>query len=283
MKKLLCVFLFLCGCNIVPVHDLKEQDYAVKSITQLSDIDLNHLDSKTLIVFDVDGVLTLPNATTGMFTTYQKEYGDIIKDLQNTYPDYKNNYDLYCSIIFKGQEEMIIDPNLEKILNHLKKQGIKTIACSAWPSGPQGLIQSQAEHRYSVLKNLNIVFDWSFPDVIFKLKEEQGPRKKYQPVYYRGIICADGQDKGSSLLDFFQKIHFMPKKIIFIDDSLKKIDEVRQMCEKNNIHFVGYHYTRILPTNKRWKPDLVRFKLERLIREKKWFKNDEEALKAFKN
>ena len=279
-KFLFVIFILLCGCE----HSQKSIS-EIKSITELSQVNLESLDKQTLVVFDVDEVLTAPNASSGMFTTHRNEYGNLIKEFKASYPEYLSDYEMYSSIIFKHQQEVIIDKDALEILKNLRDRNIHTIACSTWPSGKQGLIKSMASHRYDVLKELTIKFDWSFSDDIFYLKKNHSQATKSQkinnPIYYKGIICTDGEDKGAALLLFFRHTKYRPKTIIFFDDSLKKIKDVQQMCKENNINFYGYHYTHRLDT--RWNEELVRFKIKTLIENKIWFKNDEDALKAFES
>jgi hypothetical protein len=280
-RKILFIIVFLLfGCEY-PQKNISE----IKNITALSQADFHSLDKQTLVVFDVDEVLTAPNASSGMFTTHRNEYGNLIKEFKKKYPKYASDYEMYSSIIFKSQQEVIIDKDTLSLLKNLKSKNIKTIACSTWPSGPQGVIPNMASHRYDVLRALKITFDWSFSNDVFYLNQKLYPKtnneKVKKPLYYKGVICTDGEDKGMSLLRFFRHKKYYPKTIIFFDDSLNKIKDVQQMCKENNINFYGYHYTNRLDTH--WNETLVRFKIKKLIEDKTWFKNDEQALKAFKD
>lgn len=176
-KILFVIFLLLCGCD-KPKENISE----IKNITKLSQADLSDLNKETLVVFDVDEVLIAPNASSGMFTTHRNEYGNLIKEFKNSYPKYASEYEMYSSIIFNSQEELIIDKDTLTILDNLRDRDIKTIACSTWPSGSQGLIKSMASHRYDVLKELKIKFDWSFPNDIFYLISEDSQKINNEKV-----------------------------------------------------------------------------------------------------
>ncbi|WP_164503865.1 DUF2608 domain-containing protein [Rickettsiales endosymbiont of Stachyamoeba lipophora] len=249
----------------------------LNKITSFLEVDYNILENDTLVVFDVDDVLTVPNATTGMYGEYKNKWGEIINEYKRKSPDFSKNLEYYLSILYSQQEEIILDPSIYKVLHSLKLKNIPTIACSSWKTGKFGIIENMAEHRYKVLKDLNIMFDWSYYNIKLNLLVD-GTDKK--PAFSKGVICTDGANKGGVLLAFFNQIKYKPKNLIFFDDSLKNMNDVKNMCEKNNINFIGYHYIKSIPSN--WNEKLVRFKIENLIKHNIWYKNDEIALFHFK-
>lgn len=267
-----CIFIYGCSVedNVV--------DSSIIEITSFSEADFSALDSETLIVFDIDGVLTIPNASTGMYLENREKWGNIINEYKVKHPHFSQNTDYYFSILYKHQEEMVLEPIIYDILRNLKNKNISTIACSTWPNGPMGSIQNMSAQRYTVLKDLGIKFDWSYLKIKLDLVSDLKDKK---PVFSNGIICTDGVRKGVALLSLFAQTKYYPKTIVFFDDHLEKIKDVQDMCHKNKIKFYGYHYKK--PISSKWNEDLVRFKIENLIQKETWFKNDEEALCHFKN
>jgi len=66
---------------------------------------------------------------------------------------------------------------------------------------------------------------------------------KMSPAEYcNGIIFTDNQHKGEVLLNFLEQIAHKPKRIIFVDDSLKHVESV-SIVEKEGIEYVGIRYS----------------------------------------
>ena len=61
-------------------------------------------------------------------------------------------------------------------------------------------------------------------------------------LYRKGILFANGANKGQVLDKFFKKIKFFPKSIVYFDDKLKYIKEVEKFCENYKIPYLGFRY-----------------------------------------
>jgi hypothetical protein len=65
-------------------------------------------------------------------------------------------------------------------------------------------------------------------------------------LYVQGILFVnDFNKKGDILMPFLSMIGKSPKKMVFIDDKRKNVDELEQTCSKYGIEYVGIHYTAI--------------------------------------
>jgi len=60
-----------------------------------------------------------------------------------------------------------------------------------------------------------------------------------------GIIFSGQNDKGELLVKFFQTIDYHPKKVIFIDDKLKYVEQVERAMAAANIPFIGIRYSHL--------------------------------------
>jgi hypothetical protein len=85
------------------------------------------------------------------------------------------------------------------------------------------------------LKSLG--FEGSFSSHDFAL---QGFKK--HPIFYKGVLSTDLEQKGPVIGAFLDKISFKPEKIVMIDDDGAYIRSVKEECFKRGIHFEGYIY-----------------------------------------
>ena len=115
--------------------------------------------------------------------------------------------------------------------------------------------------RYGQLKGVG--FEGSFPDTVFKIPEFQR-----NPVFFRGIIATDLEDKGKVLEVVLDKLGITPPEIVMFDDTLEHLQSVAKICREHKIPFEGYHYkgAKIKP----WNEKLIRFQAETLMHKKIW-------------
>lgn len=65
-------------------------------------------------------------------------------------------------------------------------------------------------------------------------------------LYSQGILfVGDYNAKGDILLPFFDRIEKHPKKVVFIDDKRKNVDELEKTLQEIGIEYLGVHYTAI--------------------------------------
>ena len=61
--------------------------------------------------------------------------------------------------------------------------------------------------------------------------------------FYKGVLSVEPyNNKGKKLLEFFEKINYTPKAVIFVDDELHYVEDVRQTMKERNISFIGFRY-----------------------------------------
>lgn len=64
-------------------------------------------------------------------------------------------------------------------------------------------------------------------------------------VFKQGIIFSHGSKKKASCLREYLKLQKkLPKTIVYVDDALSTVEEVKKVVEEFSLKFYGYHYTR---------------------------------------
>jgi hypothetical protein len=63
--------------------------------------------------------------------------------------------------------------------------------------------------------------------------------------YRNGLISCGQNNKGELLLKFFELIGYQPEKVIFIDDTLKYVEQVEHAMVDAGIPCIGIRYSRL--------------------------------------
>lgn len=63
-----------------------------------------------------------------------------------------------------------------------------------------------------------------------------------QAGFLSGILFCGGHDEGDVLEKFVQLTNLEIKKIVFVNDTYSRLEEVDKYCKKHKIDFIGLHY-----------------------------------------
>jgi hypothetical protein len=275
-KKISLLILFFCvffnSQNVFSVEtneraskSQKNQINFIKQISSFSEVDFDKiiLNKDTLVLFDVDHTLLKPiEIHDQYYLSSEKKCDEKMGEMRSLYADKIDQNFLVGSMMSKMKAE-IIEPDVVKKIEFLKKNQIPCIAITAIPSGfNAGLNDTWQNWRFSNLKNRGIEF--SFSDLAFVLNMK-GYRR---PIFFNGIILADNDSKGNVLKFFLEKINNLqslekkyiigdkkdedikkyqnfslnPKKIIMFDDHDAFLVDLSKICSDMGIEFNGYYY-----------------------------------------
>ena len=185
-------------------------------------------DKDTLVIFDVKSVLILP----------QPKESDLLAEYS---PGGREK--LYSKILISSKA-VLVDPNILNVLATIKAKKIKSIALTSGYTGRFGDIEKREDLRIQKLKEVGVNFNNSFPEIkpiIFKNIKNANP--KHFPMFKEGIVFTCRLPKGEVLQEFLNQANFKPKKIIFVDNTLKNIKSVQEFCQNAKIDFYGFYYT----------------------------------------
>lgn len=143
----------------------------------------------------------------------------------------------------------LINSQSISLIEELQNKKIPVIAFTAAPGGKIGKVDSFLDWRVKELEEFGFKFKDTFPDICF-LTLAKDPNLEFPPIYKSGVLITSLHDKGPVLINFFKKINWTPKKVIFIDDKMSNLESVAQSL-KGNIKVIGIHYTAAddLPAN----------------------------------
>ncbi len=260
---LICLWL-----TIIP-NSYADSRLTISYINEISEA-LKNADQDTLVVFDVDNVISAPIDLIGrpkaspvrraIFKEYEQKYGD---------ERVKRIHALY---MMKGNGGLV-EPAVKEIIIELQKRGIPTIALTAKGTEKFGDISDPMEWRISRLKRKGIVFAFENLNKRILWDDEAGDKAGFES----GVIFSGKQPKGKALQYFLEKIaHYKPKHIIFVDDNPEYLNSVHEMCSKLSIKFTGFHYkAAVFDQDQELSPEIARLQLKTLDEKEIWIPDSE--------
>ena len=229
---------------------------------------LEKADKNTLVVFDVDNVISAPADLIGR-PKARKIRREIFKEYENKYgiERVKRIHALY---MLKAKGELV-EPDIKTIISSLQQKGVPTIALTAKGTEKFGSIVDPMEWRLSQLEEKGITFIYPPHNKRVLWQKEAG--------FEKGIVFSGKQSKGEAL-DYFLKnvVKWKPKKIIFVDDNTDYLKSVSYMCEENSIEFIGFQYlAEVFNQDKEINPEIAKTQIKILDEKQIWLQDNEVA------
>jgi len=219
--------------------------YEIHSLSDIVSFIKNKKPDELLIIFDVDGVLTIPSDPVlqpQSFENYKKDYEKLIGSLN------KNQKNLLNHLIISCGPSSLIEEEIKIAVEKWQDKGIRVMAFTAAQMGPiVGVINSFSDWRYGELKRLGIDFTRSFPPE----NNWSYLMPKYDSGFSKGILYSNGlyNEKGPVLLDFLKKSNFKPKTVLMIDDKIKNLISIGRYLNRNSysVELIAIHYNHNYP------------------------------------
>lgn len=201
------------------------------------------LTKNDLVTFDVKGVIFSPEDQI-LAHKFMPKYIQFIKQIELTKG--MEEAKRLDGIVLLNYKPMLVDKDIPEIIKAIQRNKIKVIALTGGYTGPTAGIKSREDLRVETLKNFDIDFSPSFLIPIIRFdsiikKDSNSP----VPLYKNGVLFASRHSKGVVLKNFLEKVEFKPKKLVHIDNSIKKIKEVEKFAHEAGIDYLGIHYTKI--------------------------------------
>jgi hypothetical protein len=196
-----------------------------------------------LVTFDVKGVIFSPKDQI-LAHKFIPKYKQFLKHIELTKGiDEAKRLE---KIVLLNYEPKLVDENIPEIIKAIQRNGTKVIALTGGYTGAISSAQSKEDLRVETLKNFGIDFSSSF--LVTEMSFDSLIKKRSNeplPLYKNGVLFTSRYPKGVVLKSFLEKVKFEPKRIIHIDNSIKKIDDVKRFADEAGIDYLGIHYTKI--------------------------------------
>jgi hypothetical protein len=287
------LFFFVCISIIV-----SSTMYAIIPIFSFFDKDVSgafeKADANTLVIFDLDFVLTYPgNDAAGMvvlqyFDHIDEEYREESRKIGEKFQrsaeqKYGNRWVeemiIMESIAMETLITQVIEPHIVSMIQSLQQRGVKVLALTtSLPGKYCNKIRQQT--RYEALKSRDIDFCVSFAqdkdkDIIFPLGLERVG--DIFPAFYNGIFFTCANKKGVSLwylLNYLKREHhWEPGHVIFFDDQKGHLDSVTEIMQALGISCQAFWYRALQEYYVDFDRENIEMRLKLLL-EKTWIPAD---------
>lgn len=222
----------------------RSQVHTYQTIESLEEIK-NYLKnpSDTLVVFDVDYVLTHPAESAYQFANFAQNINFIKKLFLSLSPLQR---DLFANLmVFDSQGSILVEKKTPDLISELQKKGYKTIALTATLTSSIEKMDLK-KNRVDSLKKMGIDFSTSFTESNQIDFTSLIPNRETYPLFFEGILFSNGENqanqKGVVLKEFLKTTQFTPKQIIVIDDRKPNLDSIYDSLKDSGIEIIGLHY-----------------------------------------
>lgn len=216
-KKFFIIVFYLLACFQI---SLQAEIIEVLNLSEANQ-EFAHLDNNSLVLFDVDYTLLIPNDAI-LRPCGQKLVKKLIKEIlenPSMVPSGKYPDGFLFSQTLLQAESSLVDEQFLPLIKCLQDKKIRTIALTAAPAGKLGAIESMADWRIDELKKMGFNFFSAFPEIQF-LEFPKKADKEFHPMFKSGILFSSKHPKGDVLKQFLTTICWIPSKIVLIDDRL---------------------------------------------------------------
>jgi len=196
--------------------------------TKITDV-FDYVDDGTLAVFDIDNTLidTVQNFGGYAWSCH------VTKRLQDRGFDFPiallKSYDILAQVIeFVDFKE--IEPETSDVIRKLREKNVLSMALTA--------------RMHSMSKNTNGALLQADIDFFEAAIHDQKIQFNSTAAYERGVLYTGPKlRKGESLVLFFEKIGYVPKKVVFVDDSKGNVEDVSKTLHSKNIPVTCLRYS----------------------------------------
>ncbi len=207
-------------------------------------LDDHYKNHQKLIIFDLDETILAPNTQIGSTQWLDFIIEKKIRDEGLSEEQAKTCAHQLCDAILETLSLQTVEECTPTLISELQKANIPTIALTARPKKLQFSTEQQ-------LSKVQIDFSQSKTLPMYSIELLHS-----NDIWYEnGIIYTGHNNKGESLIAFFQAIEWQPQLIIFVDDRIKRVQEVDQYARKHKIKCNAFHYT-YLKNRKKTKLDV---------------------------
>ncbi|MDR1890711.1 MAG: DUF2608 domain-containing protein [Puniceicoccales bacterium] len=191
----------------------------------------------TLVVFDCDEVLT----TLSEQVWQAKNHDFFVEWCNKNVSNFSKEMlvEIATSILVSSKN-LLVNQRMPQLVESLHRRNIKSVVLTALSMQPIVSVTDPMAWRISTLESFGYDFRMFWPSLPDKHFRELGG--EYPPAYSSGIICCGNIPKSQSLLAFLAYANITPSKIIFIDDKMENLEDVKEQCNLKNIKFLGIRY-----------------------------------------
>lgn len=226
-RAVLVLFLILTGSASAEIRE-------VQSIAEVTEIH-KKVDQETLVILDVDNTLITAEGNLGsdqwfyyLFKVYKMAGIDEKRALVKAVDTWNR---VQSSIHVRAVEKAF-----PVWVNQLQADGVRTLALTARGEEISDITSKQLQSIEVRFKGRSLV------DHELKISGKS-LESKADALFREGILfVGENNDKGKVLVHFLRRVGYSPKKIIFVDDKVKHVNNMEAAVKALGIPCFNYRY-----------------------------------------
>lgn len=192
---------------------------------------VSHLTPETLIVLDIDDTLLIPVQMLGCdewfnfrINQHQAQGMAFPRALEKSVAEWE-------AVRHLTQME-IVEPGIDEIIASLQQNKYCIMGMTS-----QGLALATRTSQQLEVNHIDLSLTAPCSEDQFFTVHGQGM------LFRKGVLFTAGSPKGEGLFTFLDKIGFVPRRILFINDKGKYLQDVENFSMKRDVEFIGLRYS----------------------------------------
>lgn len=242
MIKKICLFL----CSFLPFCEAQ-----IIETPHVADV-LPFIDEETWVLVDLDNTLFEAKQALGHTFWFFDEVDQLMMQGMERNEAISKLYPLWIQI----QNICQVKPIEQELIPALIQLQNKNIIV-------MGLTHRQHTVSHATLRQIqSLNFDFT---VTAPSKETFSILAKHPALYSEGVLfVSDYNKKGEVFIPFLSLINQKPKRIVFLDDKLKNVEDLENSLADTGIEYLGVFYTAIYQTEPIYSRELAQIQLKLL-------------------
>lgn len=191
----------------------------------------SHLIPDTLVILDIDDTLLVPVQMLGCDEWFQSRLQHHKKLGATAIDSLEKSLAEWEAIRHLTQVE-IVEPGTPEIIQKLQDQKIAVIGLTT-----QGLALATRTRLQLLDLNIDLSTSSPFYGDYYQLVDGHGI------LFRSGILFTSGTHKGKCLFGLLDKMHYHPKRIVFINDKESHLTSLEESAKQRGVEFIGLRYS----------------------------------------
>lgn len=216
---------------------------------------LGYVDQDTVVVFDVNNTLMRTSQMLGSEEWAEDEIRALMKEKGWTKNEATDSLVPRWHRILRASRVVAVEPEGPELIRELQRRNLRVMACTA-------RYVEMAYPTLDALRSIEVDLSKSWP----ALPLVDLPTL-YSSKFIEGCLFAGlHNDKGQCLLLFLKGLSPVPKKVVFVDDKKKNVEEMGRVVEEAGLTYVGIRYGFLDDLKSCYRPEIARKQEELLDR-----------------
>jgi len=254
---MLCLYsgLIFAKAEIITIEGIKEAAAIISKSTAEQD----------LLIFDIHNLILMQKSNLlrpcgqAMLDDFFKRYAS----------DPSKKWEMEKAILHE-RDELPVNTETIELINKLILNKQNLIFLSSYPIEKHSLDPNIEAYRFNQLLDSGIMLH----DSVFNRRYNMENIKEKSYAFYNNIVFCENDSKGLAFDGVIEQSKCRPRHVYFIDDRLKNLQHVMQICVRLGIDFTGFYYpyAQSIPCHLDY--EIASKQLEELATSSKWHEED---------